>query len=406
VSERPHLVAAGLALLMSAAALAAFLVFAERFESKYIHAVAAIDHSATNEGSALERTALRQNDLLMLYGASELMLLDTKYEATRFFSTYPTGFSVFNAATKGGSALTIAQKLAALGPELRGKKVVLSVGPAIMTMAPYGEVETRHYEGNFSQLHAMELAFSPYLSLQTRQQAAQRMLDFRDSYDTRPFLEFSLEHLAGSTLPDRILYYLAWPLGRLQISIMHVQDHYASVDFIRHLSSAEVRVVRRPEQFNWAALATTAHAEQVGSTDTNSYGVDNSQWHKISDLFDRPMQPGSRDSDFIYDVEHAREWEDLDIALQVIHELGANVVVISSPVNQRLWEMLGVSVQAQSAYYEKLHSVIAPYHLPVLDFRQYGNMEYFSMDLASHASREGWIYYDQALDAIFHGSLP
>lgn len=406
MKETPHLLAAVLALLVSLAAIFIFTADARRFEEKYVHAVAGLDHSAINEGSALERLALKQNDLLLMYGASELMLLDTKYQANRFFAEYPTGFMIFNAATKGGSALTIAQKLAALGPDLHGRKIVLSVGPAIMTMAPDGEVNTRHYYGNFSQLHAMELAYSPYLSLDTKERAAARMLDFPESFKDRPFLRFALENLADDSLRGRFLYYLSWPLGRLQLGIMHVQDDYASVDFIRHLSSADVNILRKPQHIDWSALAAVAQQEQIRQTDTNDFGVDNSQWHKISDLFIHPVPLGSRDSDFIFDVNHAREWQDLDITLRVIRELGANVVIISSPMNVGLWEAIGVSEQAQNTYYQKLHSVVAPYGLPVLDFRQYGTTKYFSMDLASHASREGWIYYDQTLDGIFHGSLP
>lgn len=406
MKHSPHLFGAVLALVVSGAAVAGFTAYALHIEAKYVNAVAGVDHSAINEGSALERMALKQNDLLMLYGASELMLLDTKYEANRFFSTYPTGFMVFNAATKGGSALTIAQKFAALGSDLRGKKLVLSVGPAIITMAPRGEVATRHYDGNFSQLHAMELAFSPDLSLDTRQHAARRMLDFPDSLKDRPLLKLALEALAGDSFSDRLAYYLAWPLGRLQLSIMHVQDHWASVDFIRHLSSADVNVSRKPQQMDWAKLAATAEKEQIKSTDTNPYGVDNSQWRKLDDLFVRPVPPGSKDDDFIYDVEHAREWEDLDIALRVIREEGANVIIVSSPMNVQLWKTIGVSEEAQNTYYYKLNSVVAPYHLPILNFRQYDTMKYFSMDFAAHASREGWIYYDQAFDRIFHGSLP
>ena len=402
----PHISGALLALLVSCAGFLLFTIDAHRFEEKYVHAVAGVDHSEINEGSALERVALKQDDLLLIYGASELMLLDTKYQANRFFSEYPTGFMIFNAATKGGSALTIAQKLAAMGTDLRGRRIVMSVGPAIMTMAPEGAVNTRHYYGNFSQLHAMELAFSPYLSFETKQLAAKRMLEFPESFEERPFLKFALANLAEDTPGSRLLYYLSYPLGRLQIAIMHMQDDYASVEFIRGLSAAEVHITRKPRTIDWAGLAAVAQGEQIKQTDTNTYGVDNSQWHKISDLFLHPIPEGKKDEDFIFDVNHAREWDDLDLALRVIHELGADVVIISSPVNVGLWKTIGVSEQAQGAYYEKLHAVVAPYGVPILDFREYGDMKYFSMDLASHASREGWIYYDQTLDGIFHGTLP
>jgi D-alanyl-lipoteichoic acid biosynthesis protein DltD len=380
--------------------------YASFTEAKYVPAVAALDHSEISGGTAIERAALKQPDLLMIYGASELVLLDTKYEATRFFSTYPSGFMVFNAATKGGSSLSIAQRLAALGTDLRGKRVIYAIGPAIMTMAPYGDVAERHYDGNFSELHALELAFSPYVSISTKRLAAARMLDFPETLTKHPFLAFTLRRLAQQSLPNAVLYDLCWPLGRLQLSIMHLQDHYATVTFIHHRSAAEVKVTRQPRQIDWAALVQIAEKEQIQNTDSNPFGVDNSQWPKIKELFASPPPPGSRDDDFINDVTIAREWNDLGIALKVLQELGANALVLSSPMNVPLWETIGVSEDAQNTYYTRLHAAVAPYNIPVLDSKQYGTSKYFSMDLASHASRKGWIYVDETLDRIYHGTLP
>ena len=407
MKQTPHLAAGALALLAALMAAIAFTIYAQRFETKYVHAIAGVDHSAINNGSELERLAIKQDDLLMIYGASELVLLDTKYQANRFFSTYPTGFMVFNVATKGGSALTLAQKFAGLGDDLRGRRVVLALGPAIMTMAPYGEVNTRHYNANFSQLNALEMAFSPDLSMETKRLAAGRMLDFSDSLKDTPFIKFTLERLAGNSLADQILYTLAWPLGRTQIVILRLQDHYATFDFIRHnLSAEQVNIKHIPQQIDWDALVPVAEKEQIHSTDSNLLDVDNSQWPKIKELFINPVSPGAKDTEFIQDVESAREWEDIDIALRVINELGGNVIVMSAPMNVPLWETIGVSEHAQNTYYEKLHEVVEPYGLPVIDLRQYGRVKYFSMDLASHASRKGWIYVDRTLDAIYHGTLP
>lgn len=406
MKRAPHAMAAGWAILVWLGAASAFSLYAQHTESKYVHAVAALDHAEISGGTALERTALRQPDLLLIYGASELMLLDTKYEATRFFSTYPTGFMVFNAATKGGSALTIAQRLAALGPELRGRRLIIAVGPAIMTMAPLGDVAQRHYDGNFSELHAMELAFSPYLTLQTKGLAASRMLDFPETLVHNPLLAITLQNLAHPSLGGEVLYYLSWPLGRLQLGLLHVEDHFATVTFIHRLSAAQVKVVRQPQEINWTALLQTAEAEQIKNTDSNPFGVDNSQWPKIKELFANPVPPGSRDDDFKFDVSIAREWSDLEITFQVLRELGAKPIVFSSPMNAPLWETIGVSQQAQDTYYTTLHSQVAPFGYPIIDMSEYSDVKYFSMDLASHASRKGWIYVDQTLDRIYHGSLP
>ena len=70
---------------------------------------------------------------------------------------------------------------------------------------------------------------------------------------------------------------------------MHVQDDFASVQFIRGLSAAEVNMTRKPQQIDRTALAAVARKEQIRQTDTNPYGVDNSQWHKINDLFLSPV---------------------------------------------------------------------------------------------------------------------
>lgn len=406
MNRAPHIVSAVLAVCVAITGAITFSLYAQRTERKYVHAVAAQDHSEVSGGSVLEKVAIQQPDLLLVYGASELVLLDTKYEATRFFSTYPTGFMVFNAATKGGSSLTIAQSLAALGPELRGRRFIFAIGPAIMTMAPFGDVAERHYDGNFSELHAMELAFSPYLSASTKQLASARMLDFPETLKGKPFLDFVLRNLAENSTRSRLLYYLSWPLGQMQLAIMHIQDHYETVTYIHHLSAAQVKITRQPQQIDWASLVQVAEKEQIHNTDSNPYGVDNSQWPKIKELFVKPLPLGSRDADFINDVTIAQEWNDLKIALQVMQELGARPIILSSPMNVPLWETIGVSEQAQNMYYWILHSVVAPYDIPVIDSSQYGDIKYFSMDLASHASRKGWIYVDQTLDEIYHGQLP
>jgi D-alanine transfer protein len=405
--SRPlHLRAAGLAVLLTAAGTAAFVLYARQIENKYVHAVAALDHSTISLGIAMDRAALKQPDLLVIYGASELVLLDTEYEATRFFRQYPTGFMVYNAATKGGSSLTVAQRLAALGSDLRGRRVVFAIGPAIMTMAPFGNVAERHYEGNFSQLHAYELAFSPLLSIETKAMAARRMLEFPATVADDPFLAFSLRRLSEPSARNTLLHYLSWPLGRLELAILRLQDHFAAVQYIRHLSEAEINVERQPREVDWQALIKNAEAEQIENSDSNAFGVDNSQWPKIKELFMAPETLGAKDDDFLNDVSIAREWEDLKIALRVMRELRADALLLSSPMNVPLWESIGVSEAAQDRYYELLHSVADPFGIPTIDSKEWGRIPYFSMDLASHASRKGWIYVDERLDQIYHGRLP
>lgn len=405
MKQAPHIAASAVALFAALLAIAAFTTYSNLFEQKYVHSIAALDHQAIIKGSAMQRMAIKQDDLLLVIGGSEIVLLETKYQDYHFFSAYPTGFMVYDVANKGASALTMAQKLAALGGDLRGRKVVISITPAIITMAPYGEVNPDHYAANFSELHALELTYSSILSMETKQLAAKRMLAFPETLKDKPLLKFALENLANGSIQNRILYYLSYPLGKLQITFINLQDHYATVTFIRHRSSKELKITRKPEQLDWSALVAEAEQEQIQNTDSNAYAVDNLKWDQIAELFVKPTPAGSKDESFIRDVQSAREWQDLEIVLRTLKEMGAQPLILCRPMDVPLWEAIGVSENAQNSFYKKLHDVVDPYKIPLVDYQQHGADKYFNMDLAGHTSRKGWIYVNQTLDEFFHGVL-
>ena len=119
--------------------------------------------------------------LLPIYGSSELDLqapYNRPFHATNLFRDYPTGFTIFPVGKAETTCLIILQKLAAVGPALKGRKVAVSVSPFWFFKRLTARADG--YAGNFSALHAGELAFNTGLSLQLRQDAARRMLQYPD----------------------------------------------------------------------------------------------------------------------------------------------------------------------------------------------------------------------------------
>ncbi|MCL4530586.1 MAG: D-alanyl-lipoteichoic acid biosynthesis protein DltD, partial [Chloroflexi bacterium] len=333
--------------------------------------------------------------------SSEITMIATNYQANLFFSTYPTGFTTIDIANLGMSSITMAQNLAALGPILKGKKIVISITPAPFTM---GALSEQYYAGNYTRLHAYEMIFSPYLSMDVKSAAAKRMLEFPSTLQADPFLKLTLSVLNKPSLPTKAFYYIAWPFGELQTIVMNLQDHAAVVAYLRsHSINAEVQ--REPRTIDWSTTLAAALQEQKMHTLGNPYGVEDTKWKNYENLLASPIVPGSGDKRFIRDVKGAREWDDLKILLSVLQELGAKPLILSRPMNVHLWEALGVSEQAQNTFYTKLHDVTAPYNVQVVDYREYGTDIYFSIDQAAHTSREGWVYVDQTLDDFFHGRL-
>jgi D-alanine transfer protein len=354
-------------------------------------------------GVALQQAALRQPDLLPVYGSSEALNGDIRYRADTFFAAYPTGFAVIDVARSADTSLNVAQDLAALGPDLRGKKVVISFTPGMFNLE---KVSEGYYAGNFSRLHAYALVFSPYLSLTVKKMAAQRMLQYPKTFSNDPILWFALHTLANSTIFHRIGYAMVFPLGQLDTFIMRIQDHFAVWSYLQTLRNLKpTAVVSKAETIDWKALTADARARQIVFTKSNPYGIQDDAWINRYNKYIKIQKPGSADQTYIANLNASREWGDLAILLEILKELGAQPLIMSRPINGTVYTVFGISPQAQQHYYTKLQALVNSYHMPLVDFQSYTSDRYFSVDGDSHTSREGWVIVDQTLDAFYHGNI-
>jgi D-alanine transfer protein len=415
----PHLLSAAIASLLTLGTLVYGTAYAQSVEQKYIHALAPMMLPQGNLGSALQQAGFQQSDLLMIYGSSEMLVGDVRTDyryagvpitiegttagASQFFQRYPTGFDVYEIAHGGVTSLDIAQDLAAIGPELRGKKVVISFTP---TMFTYEQVPVPSYEFDFSALHANALIFNPNLGLETKQMAAGRMNDYPETLKNDPILRFAIQALNCQCQYGTLLYDLGWPLGQLNIWIMRLEDHWEVVTYIMNHPNPNTQILREPKQINWPEEISQALMSEKMVVNNNPYGIRNDIWNvDYERLLARPIKPGSGDLGFIQSVEDSREWIDFDLALRVLKELGAQPLILSRPLDGPIMDAMGVDRQARQEYYSKLQNAVSLYGFPSVDFVDQDGNPYFSIDRNSHPSPEGWVYTDQALDAFFHGTI-
>ena len=372
-------------------------------------------------GSALQQAGFQQPDLLMVYGSSELLVGDiptmmtygtpikipirgSPYGASQFFNTYPTGFNVYEIAKYGAYSLEIAQTLAAIGPELRGKKVVISFTPSMFIEQ---EAPTPYYAGDFSLLHANALIFNMHLSFDTKQLAARRMNDYPDTLKPDPALQFGVKQLNCGCWYGSSLYDLAVPLGQLDIWIMRLQDHWAVVNYIRSQPNLNPQVVHKPERINWSEEISQAVTSEKMYSNNNPYGIENEAWSVYySTIMVPPKKPGYADQWFSKSLNDSKEWADLDLVLRILKEMGAQPLILSRPIDGPIWSARGLSQLGSQVYYRKLQNAVAPYGFTLVDFADHEDDRYFSTDPGSHSNREGWVYVDEALNAFFHVHFP
>ena len=400
--KTPHLAPALPAILILVAVLIGGAFYTQSVAQRDIHALASSKLSLNITGSVLQKIAIQQPDLLLIYGSSEMIYQSNTYGASEVFSNYPTGFAPFVVAYNGMTSLITAQDVASLGPDLHGKKVVISFTPSMFHALM---ADKTAYVGLFSRLHANELAFSPDLSLETKQLAAQRMRQYPKTLKNDPVLNFALEKLADDSLPNRALYYAIWPLGKLQTTVLELQDHWETLQTIEAQHSLDPAISRKPAAIDWSALEIKVTEEQKARTDNNPYGIDNAFWGGLRDRFQQKAEAKEGQS-FIGNMALSAEWTDLDILLRTLTELGARPLLLSRPINGSYWEALGVTEQArQTTYYARLQQLAQRYNAPIVDFQDHDNDKYFNVDPSSHTSSLGWVYVDQTLDAFYHDLL-
>lgn len=396
-----HLSSAILAVCLFAGMLSGGLAYAQGQESLYIHVMATHVTQQMTIGEAWQRAAFKQPDLLVIYGSSELLDQPGPYQAIRFFHTYPTGFDTVEIARGGINSLNLAQDLAAVGSYMQGTKVVISFTPTMFITPMTGEAA---YDGNFSQIHADEFIFSTLLSWGLKQAAAGRMLQYPKTLVNDPILNFALKQLVANTPLAHVLYDLDFPLGRMEILIERLQDHWAVINYISSNPRLNPVVPVKPATVDWSKMVVTAEQQYRRESNNNPYGIENKIW--TANLSRIVARGGKKNSEyaFLKDMQTTQEWVDLEILLRTLKELGAQPLVMSRPFNGAFWDTQGITAQDRSVYYDKLANLVQSFQFPLVEFRNHDEDRYFNIDSASHTSPKGWIYVDQALDAFYNGT--
>jgi D-alanine transfer protein len=389
--QTPHLFAGLVALGLGAISLAARERVLIHLERATIASTAPETFSLKNQGLAFQRASADAQNVLPIYGSSELLVPASPYRGNNFFRTAPTGFQLSPVGGGGTTPLIMLQKIGALGSSLRGKKLAISLSPNWFFATKPG---WQGYAGNFSPMAATEMVFGSALDFDLKREIAARLLECPSTLEERPLLKFALSRLASGGWIDRIVFYGLWPAGKAQSLLFELQDHLAALDYIRRqkkpVPSLHAETVDWPELIAKASKARPSDAGRIQN----------------APAFDRQIPPGSRDAAFKNGINTSPAWIDLELLLRGLASAHAQPLILSMPVPGDFYEHAGVSRSARNDYYTKLRALVERYHFPVVEFKAHDEDPAFLIRHASHLTAKGWVYYDRALDDFFHHRLP
>jgi D-alanine transfer protein len=378
-SFAPHLSSALIACALTAAILWGGRLLAIYLEERTIHSTAPRDFFIKNQGLAFERAAARAPDILLLYGSSELTD-PIPNRASDFFRKKPTGFEVCPVGKAGTTSLIILQKFGALGSDLHGRKVAVSLSASsFLTPA----VRPEFYAGNFSLPAASGTLFGNALDLELKTQIAKRMLQFPETMGKDRLLRLAADCLTSDRPLDRAVLIAIWPLGKLQNIILDLQDHFEALVYI---------LDRGKPIPNWLRLLGS-HRTQLPKARSGE------SWETWTAESSDMIQP-ARDAEFRARVAAAGEWTDLELLFRTLTEIKARPLILSTPIDA--YAARGISRSTREIYYDRMRKLAGRYHLALIEFEDHDADPTFLVAHREHPTPKGWRYYDQVLDRFFH----
>ena len=344
-----------------------------------------------NQGLAFQRAAVRAPNVLPFFGTSELITPSIPERASLFFRSAPTGFQVSPVGGAGANLLVMLQKVGALGADLRGKKVVISLSPGWFLKVKSGQ---KGYEANFSPMAASKMIFGTRLNFELKREIASRMLKSPSTLEGRPLLRFALRRLASGGWFDRIVFCALWPAGKLQTLLLALQDHFAALNYIQDQIKPAPRP--HPQILDWSRLI--GKASETESHDAGTV--------KKASSFEAPGVWESRDAAFRSNMNASPGWKDLELLLRILARVHARALILSMPISGNFYDDAGISRWAREDYYTKLRALVQRYHFPLVEFKGHDEDPAFLIRHESHLTAKGWMYYNRALDDFFHGRMP
>jgi D-alanine transfer protein len=389
-TRTPHLFSAVIAVGVAATILFAGRMVAIHLERRALAWTAPKRFQLKNQGIVFQRTAARARGVLPLYGSSELVI-EAPNKANRFFLKAPTGFQVSPVGAVGATSLIILQKIAALGSDLRGRRLAVSLSPAWFLM-PATRMDW--YEGNFSLLAASELTFGSTLDFELKRDIASRMLQFPGTLEKSPMLAFALRRLSSGSWFDRLIFCAILPFGKIYTAGLELQDHIAAVAHILDVTkAAPAQQPQRPARPILIAKASEANIYAQAKVENAPAKVES-------------VARGRLDPLFLSRMKAAPEWADLELLLRSLAKVHARPLLLSMPMDGRFYDRQGYSRLARENYYEKVRTLAQRYNFALIEFEDHDEDPTFLDAQHTHLTQEGWLFYNRALDDFFHGRVP
>ncbi len=345
-----------------------------------------INHNEKIRGLYLLKESAARGDLI-LYGSSELAMLEIPTHPAHFFADGSQGFFVNSVGRGSCQSLIHALSIAASGDALTGKKVALITSP--QSYVEQG-IAADMFMANFSPQQYLELLYAADLTDGLKREISGRVAALFDRYEAQggeagvdPALRLLAENRAGENAFSPLAGVVLAPYSALGRYLLDLKDKTQSAALLRALP---------------VTPAPTA-TDPVAATGNNEFGMLNDYY--TTNVGSRLDRLKDRDINLSYSV--SEEYGDLRLLFEVCRQKGIEPLFIHVPMHGIWSDHVGFDAARRRKYYENVRSIALEYGINTLDLTTHEYEEYFLCDVM-HLGWKGWLEVDKALIEYYHGN--
>jgi D-alanine transfer protein len=326
--------------------------------------------------SASFLSAALKPDSLLVLGSSEFSAgsYAMAEHPTTFFREHDIGYSPMLVGSAHTQSLQLALYAGALAPSLSSKKAVLLVspqwfgGPGIAPQA---------FRSRFSLDIYRAFLENPAISASTRERVAKRLVEL----DVDPAV-------LGAASPQS-------PIDKIDSACFAFFDDLRlrrQVGLVRQLGYLPASQTLAPEQPDWQSYYDQASLDGAAACANNDFGID-------SDYYDTYIGPDparfiGTDADVSF--LDSREYDDLELFLDICKEAGLELLVVIVPVNGLWYDYTGMPAEMRAEYYGNVQQLCVAHGVEVADFSGSEDEPYFLRDVM-HLGWRGWVHVEEAM---------
>ncbi|MEP7382162.1 MAG: D-alanyl-lipoteichoic acid biosynthesis protein DltD [Gemmatimonadota bacterium] len=352
-------------------------------------------------GLATHRAALADPTRIPVFGSSELSH-DVDFRPDRLFGNAPSGFTVYPMGEPGVLLMHHVLEAAAIGEQLRGRRVLVFVPPNEFSMRRKSERQ-QFFAGNFSRVQAATMLAQGALPDSLQRDILARLAVYHAALAMDPLIaaEAQLALRGRSRATTLATAALQLPM-RLEAAWLTIADRVTGARAVRAHPRRDRDAVRLRAPIAWDSLEQVARAEYLPGASSNRYGLPDAYWERLRGA---STDGGLRHVGERFDRQHedAAAWGELELLVRTLAADGARPLLVCLPLPGLYMDDTGGNAAGRADFYAQLRAFAARAGIPMIDFASLDARPGLLVDLQTHLSPVGWLAVDEAIDSVMHG---